>query len=246
MTVPTVYPGSPRARATDPIDQSNGTRGNPRIDPMTRYVVDEEGCWLWQGYVDDKGYGRCWTGGAHRHFYTKLVGPIPRGLHLDHVCHDPSICVGGDACKHRRCVNPDHLSPTTPRENVLRSNSFVASNAAATHCPEGHPYEGDNLVVYPKQRTCKTCLSRRWNAAHQRDRERVARRGSLTDPERAVLREITRSGPITDAEVASALGVRRQTITVRRGALARGGLVREVGTRAIVPGTRPAVLWSAA
>lgn len=37
-----------------------------------------------------------------------FVGPIPEGLHLDHLC------------RVRRCVNPAHLEPVTQAENNYR------------------------------------------------------------------------------------------------------------------------------
>jgi len=90
------------------------------------------GCWLWNGAIDRGGYGRVATGnwrsaGAHRTAYTALVGPVPASLHLDHLC------------RVRCCVNPAHLEPVTPRENMLRGVSPHAVNARKTHCAKGHP-----------------------------------------------------------------------------------------------------------
>jgi hypothetical protein len=111
-------------------------KGRPAVDPVTRfrsrYIEDPDtGCWVWQGYINPEGYGGVFVvnkgqpggaGPAYRMGYQLLIGPIPEGLHLDHTCHteDPT-CGGGRTCLHRRCVNPSHLDPVTPRENVHRS-----------------------------------------------------------------------------------------------------------------------------
>ena len=57
-----------------------------RIDPMTRYVIAANGCWLWSGPVDHRGYGRHGAPLAHRILYERLVGPIPAARELDHLC----------------------------------------------------------------------------------------------------------------------------------------------------------------
>lgn len=121
-------------------------------------------CWLWIGALD-KGYGRFGAGGrygkvvrAPRWAYEFCVGPIPRGLTIDHLCRIPA------------CVNPDHLEPVTMRVNVLRGETIVALNARKTHCPQGHPYNAENTYrdrIHGK-RTCRIC-------AAYRDRIRKAR-----------------------------------------------------------------------
>lgn len=79
---------------------------------QSRVQVDEAGCWIWQLATSTSGYGVVrlwrWRGYAHRYTYTHLVGPIPEGLQLDHLC------------RVRRCVNPAHLEPVTNHVNVLR------------------------------------------------------------------------------------------------------------------------------
>lgn len=66
-------------------------------------------CWLWAGTVKSHGYGQAGRSArAHRYVYEQLVGPIPDGMVLDHLC-----------CR-KTCVNPEHLEAVSQRENVLR------------------------------------------------------------------------------------------------------------------------------
>lgn len=109
------------------------------------------GCWLWTASLT-RGYGVFHMGGgasnmayAHRVAYEWLVGPIPEGLVIDHLCRNPA------------CVNPDHLEPVTNRENILRGEGASARNARKTHCDLGHPLSGDNLVPGARVRKCLTC-----------------------------------------------------------------------------------------
>lgn len=135
------------------------------IDPRFFAKIEESpnGCWLWTGAQNGRGYGKLrrdnknWL--AHRFIYEMMVGVIPYGLDLDHTCHNEDLsCNGGPSCIHRRCVNPSHLLPATCSENHLRGRS---SNRRKTHCPKGHPYSGDNLVVRiikgAPRRFCLTC-----------------------------------------------------------------------------------------
>lgn len=78
-------------------------------------------CWWWQGHVSrTTGYGQASSNGrvttAHRAFYEQFVGPIPAGMHLDHIC------------RNRQCVKPAHLEPVTQGENNRRS--WAARKAA--------------------------------------------------------------------------------------------------------------------
>ena len=88
---------------------------NPRKPVTAKYITDRldvapDGCWLWRGRVDRWGYGKDCAGlPAHRSAYRALVGEIPTGLVLDHLCHV------------RACCNPAHLEPVTPEENQRRA-----------------------------------------------------------------------------------------------------------------------------
>ena len=125
------------------------------------WVVAENGCHLWVGARNGSGYGHIRVAGvskqAHVARYEREIGPIPAGLVLDHfVCDTP------------QCCNPLHVRPVTSRENTMRGRGACAQNARKTHCPQGHPLAGDNLVKHYPHRTCLTCyregqrLARRW------------------------------------------------------------------------------------
>ena len=106
-------------------------------------------CREWLGARTDGGYGNfaIWPRniGAHRMAYELSVGPIPAGLQIDHLC------------RNRGCVNPAHLEAVTGRVNVLRADTFVARQAAQTHCLRGHEFTPENTRVNGRHRSCKTC-----------------------------------------------------------------------------------------
>jgi hypothetical protein len=124
-----------------------------RADRFWARVEKTDTCWLWTGSLNKDGYGQCFTGrvrraetSAHRWAYVALVGPIPDGLVIDHLC------------RVRNCVNPAHMELVTPRENTLRSPvALAALNAMKTHCLQGHPYDEANTYLYRGMRFCRTC-----------------------------------------------------------------------------------------
>lgn len=120
------------------------------IDPLGRFPRPDEGCWEWEGPRDRHGYGRHGSRGlAHRIVYVALVGPVPEGLELDHLCRNPT------------CVRPDHLEPVTHAENVRRGRVGEVNRArllGRTHCKNGHEFTKDNTYVYPNgERECREC-----------------------------------------------------------------------------------------
>ena len=134
-----------------------------------RIEVTPEGCWRWTGHTNAAGYAmmrlNTRTVSAHRTAYEAHVGPIPKGTQLDHICHTESDCPGGLTCPHRRCVNPAHLEPVTPTENVMRSNAPAAVNARKTHCNRGHELAGANLKIESNgHRRCVECRRVQQNA----------------------------------------------------------------------------------
>lgn len=134
-------------------------------------------CWPWTGALAD-GHGHLREGvpsrrfvRAHRVAWGLLVGAIPPGLGLDHLCHNRDLgCPGGRSCVHRRCVNPAHLEPVRARENILRSPvALAAVNARKTACIRGHLFAGENLGIEADgRRVCRTCRRDRSRAATRR------------------------------------------------------------------------------
>jgi hypothetical protein len=113
---------------------------------------DPLGCWRWTGAIDPQtGYGRMTVDGttdyAHRVSYRLSIGDLDPKLTIDHLC------------RTRWCVNPLHLEQVTQRENLRRQ-----PRNRVTHCPQGHPYKGDNLIEYKGRRYCRACRDAR-NAA---------------------------------------------------------------------------------
>jgi hypothetical protein len=134
---------------------------------QAKIAVDENGCWLWLGYVMPSGYGRvpAWVahlcGGssyAHRAYYTRFVGPIPEGLEIDHLC------------RVKGCCNPDHLEAVTRSENILRGRQPELTRArharyrALGRCRHGHDLtDPRNVYRYGDgQRQCDVCRRERY------------------------------------------------------------------------------------
>lgn len=131
----------------------------------------ETECISWAGRINEQGYGTVGVQLAHRKLWADAYGAIPPGMTLDHRCHDPKVCTLGRQCPHRRCVNLEHLELCTPEENKARGGIGWYQKVKST-CPEGHPYEGDNLLVSGGKRYCRTCRRRQF----QDRREQAKRR----------------------------------------------------------------------
>lgn len=124
-------------------------------------TVRPNGCWEFSGYIRPDGYGQLGRGTvAHRVAWYREHGSFPsEGLNLDHTCHNADLtCGGGRTCRHRRCVNPDHLEPVTIAENVMRGRGFGPVNRDKTHCAHGHEFNDENTFIKPNgKRACVVC-----------------------------------------------------------------------------------------
>lgn len=97
---------------------------------LSRISINSRGCWTWTGAHtgkdEGKNYGKVWRDkkwrSAHIVVYEILVGPVPKGLHLDHKC------------RCRLCVNPHHLEPVTPQENTRRGKAVLFSSTKESQC----------------------------------------------------------------------------------------------------------------
>lgn len=122
-----------------------------------------EGCWEWIG-AKTQGYGNLKVNGitvkASRLAYEMLVGLIPPGKELDHLC------------RNRACVNPAHTEPVSKRENILRGIGRAACKARQTHCIYGHPFDAVNTHIRScGRRECLRCRQRRNKEAWERERK---------------------------------------------------------------------------
>lgn len=123
------------------------------LDWIWRRVKKTDTCWVWTGRTTTR-YGTIQVEGhrhhVHRVIYEVLIGPIPNGLVLDHLC------------RHRLCVRPAHLQPVTDQVNILRGDGITAQEARRQYCPHGHAYDLLNTRFDKKgARHCRMCERKR-------------------------------------------------------------------------------------
>jgi hypothetical protein len=143
-----------------------------QISAIARFkekLLERDGCLVWSGVTDRKGYARFRAADGkkvfvHRFAYELSKGAIPQGLVIDHLC------------RNRACCNPDHLEAVTNEENIRRGN-VGSPQRSRTHCPQGHEYSPENTYVPPSgERQCRIC--KRENGK-KHEAKRTAKRAAL-------------------------------------------------------------------
>lgn len=137
-------------------------KASPAIDRLMSRVVVTPGplgtpCWISTYRDQTQGYTKISvnlrTTWAHRFSYEHHVGPIPKGMKIDHLCRVPA------------CVNPEHLEAVTNRENMLRGEHPSAIVFRTGICRKGHSM-ADACVAPNGSRRCRTCRDQRNRSRH--------------------------------------------------------------------------------
>lgn len=147
-------------------------RGTPDERFWPKVQLAESGCWEWIAAIASTGYGVFQLQQpkrlvrAHRWAYEAVIGPIPSGLQIDHLC------------RNRACVNPWHLEPVTALVNNRRGDT----NANKAHCARGHEYTEENTYRHDGRRGCRACRRASKAAFDERARSQRSNGGQQIAP----------------------------------------------------------------
>lgn len=117
----------------------------PYQERILSKTKNENGCFIFQGYVDELGYGRISFKGrcrlTTRVMWEVTYGKIPSKMLVCHKCDNPS------------CVNPEHLFLGTNKDNV---QDMINKKRKVILCGDKHPRSkiGREDVVDIRNRNC--------------------------------------------------------------------------------------------
>lgn len=208
---------------------------SPLQRALNKLIITGQGCWLTSYSFKSTGYVRIEVSHRkvylHRFMYEAMVGPIPDGLFIDHLCRNP------------KCCNPDHLEPVTPGENVRRGMAPNILISRSGFCSKGHAMTGENLRIVSGNRRCAAChrddAYRRFLGLRKKRQEmddRFLLKTASPDKQKVILHTCLEEG-LNNNQIAERFGYRpggiahllmrlgiRRTIGQRNAALAnRGG-----------------------
>lgn len=85
-------------------------------------IKPDGNCMVWTGGKDQDGYGTIRANGrtyrVHRYAWERENGPIPEGMFIDHICHNPS------------CAKIQHLRLADYRTNGANRSGSVVDSAS--------------------------------------------------------------------------------------------------------------------
>lgn len=142
------------------------------LDRLFARIAVSDGCWQWTGKIDnrsDQGYGM--LGLLRRKYRThRVLWEITHGRELR---PDEALC---HSCDNPPCCNPAHLwVGDVAANNRDMSRKGRNGKTRRTHCPKGHPYDGENLVILPGGwRGCKACRNASSVEYKRRKTQRIA------------------------------------------------------------------------
>ena len=83
---------------------------NPLERILSKSIINENGCIVFNGFLNEFGYGRLRANGkkvlVHRYVYEEINGKIPKDKLCCHSCDTPN------------CINPEHLFLGTHSDNI--------------------------------------------------------------------------------------------------------------------------------
>lgn len=123
----------------------------PLLKALKNYSINDNGCFIYQGYRDKDNYGVFGHYKLHRVALAKKLEVSYESLVL--ACHN---------CNNRSCINDKHVyngdSFSNMADAIYAGVGGAYKNQEKTHCLRGHELNDRNTYLDSKlQRSCKIC-----------------------------------------------------------------------------------------